>query len=77
MKVQINYEPGENELEADELLVKAIMHHANGGEHKQAFHDAAPREVFNLMILKHEATIASMMKDIESVLDEDVKNGNQ
>lgn len=76
MKVRIEYEPGENPLEADALLIKALTHNQLGKVHKEDFHDPAPREVYNAMITEHDIMFAKMLKEIEDVLEEDVKGGN-
>lgn len=69
--VKIFLEPGETPEEAQEMLQKAYQYHAAGGEHKQAFHDPAPRDVFNKLINEHDKMLSKMLKEILEVLNED------
>lgn len=70
--VKIFLEPYETEDDAREVLVKALSHHEAGGEHQEAFHQPAARDVFSKMIVEHEKMWQRMLKEVSAVIDEEV-----
>lgn len=71
--VKIILEEHETEEDANNLLLKALLHHESGGEHRESFHQPAAQDVFNKMILEHEKMWQHMLKEINQVIDEEVK----
>lgn len=69
--VKILLEKGETPEQVEEMLIKAFQHHAAGKEHKQAFHDPAPRDVMNKMINAHEKMWEKLSREISQVINED------
>ena len=72
MKVKLEYEAGENPLEADELLVKALTQHAQGEGHKEDFQDPAARDLMSKIVKKHEKMFDKMMREIIEEIKKDV-----
>ena len=70
--VKVFLEPHETEDDARDLLVKALTHHEAGGEHKEAFHQPAARDVFTKMINEHDKIWQQMLKEISAVIDDEV-----
>lgn len=73
MEVKIILEENESEIEATELLIKAMQSHATGEHHKEDFHQPAARDVVNKLINAHTRMTEEMMREIFKVLEEEVK----
>lgn len=71
--VKIFLDPHETEVDAQDLLLKALTHHEGGAEHKEAFHQPAARDVFNKMIVEHDKMWAKMLKEINQVIADEVE----
>jgi hypothetical protein len=71
--VRIILDPHESEADARELLVKALTHHEDGAQHKQTFLQPAARDVYEKMMVEHEAMFSKMLKEINQVIDEEVE----
>ncbi len=71
--VKIFLEPHETEADANDLLFKALTLHEEGTAHVATFHQPAPRDVFNKMIVEHDKMWAKMLKEISQVIDEEVE----
>lgn len=70
--VKILLDEHETIEEAQESLLKALVHHDAGEEHKAAFHQPAARDVFETMIKEHDAMWDRILKEINGVLEEEV-----
>ena len=72
MKVDIHLEGTEDPIEAEELLLKALKHHREGVEHKEAFHQPAARDVMRRLMKAHEKALKAIYKEVGEVIDDEV-----
>lgn len=73
-KVKILLAPGENERDAEDLLLKSILHHNSGEVHAESgFQDPAMEDLANKMIGIHTKIYHEMLQEIFEVLDDEYK----
>lgn len=70
-KVKIQLNKHETIEEADEALLKALLHHVNGDVHlKESFDDPAMVDISQRMADMHEKVYKEMLQEIIEALDE-------
>lgn len=71
-KVKIFLEPGETIQDAEDSLMKSLVHHNSGDAHSnQTFQDPAMDAVADRMIDIHSKIYHEMMQEIYEVLDKE------
>lgn len=77
-KVKILLEKGEDQLDADHALQKALELHTSGEIHQgELFDDSAMVHTAQRMEEIHSRIYAEMIREINELLDEEYSDGNQ
>jgi len=77
-KVKILLEKGEDQLDADNALLKALELHTSGEIHQgEVFDDPAMLHVAQRAEEIHGKIYSDMIREINEVLDEEYSDGNQ
>lgn len=73
-KVKILLAKGESERDAEDLLLKSILHHSTGEVHAESgFQDPAMEDLANKMTNIHARIYQEMLQEIFEVLDAEYK----
>lgn len=76
-KVKILLEPGENELDADAAIQKALEFHSSGEAHsEEAFDDHAMVHMAQRLEQTHDKIYAEMIREIQEELDKEYSSGH-
>lgn len=76
-KVKIFLEPGETTRDAEDSLLKALVHHNSGEVHSShKFEDPAMIAVSDKMTQLHDTIYKEMLAEIFEELDKDYTSGN-
>lgn len=76
-KLKIELESGEDILEADEAIFKALNLHRTGDAHlRESFDDPAMVDLSQRLFKLHEDVYKDLIQEINAALDEDYTDGN-
>lgn len=77
-KVKIYLSPGETLRDAEDVLLKALLHHSSGEVHSShTFQDPAMVAVSKEMEQIHNKIYQEMLAEIFQALDEEYSSGNK
>lgn len=72
--VKIYLEDDETEIDASEVLRKALESHNEGNGHKETFHQPAAQDVVNTMISEHAKMWERILRKVNKLVDEEVND---